>query len=120
MQVVIVGRDTYLSSFIAKSMERSGYSAACILYEKDVFSVIAAQNAALVIADLETDETERIRFCRGVKALKNPPKLFIIGSSFEEEAIMLNAGADDWIEKPYNTEVFLARVSALLRQSINR
>lgn len=120
MQVVIVGRDAYLSSFIAKSMERSGYSAACILYERDVLPVIEAQNAALVIADLEADETERIHFCRGVKDLKNPPKLLIIGSSFEEETVMLNAGADDWIEKPYKTDVFLARASALLRQSINR
>ena len=44
------------------------------------------------------------------------PVIVLTGRSGEEETVMLNAGADDWIKKPYKTAVFLARVSALMRQ----
>lgn len=119
MKILIVGHDAELCAITGKILERSGYTAVCRVYDAETPESISRDTPALVIAELETDENERIRFCKAVKSLGSPPKLMLIGRSSEEETNMLNAGADDWIEKPYRTDVFLARVSALIRQCGN-
>ena len=115
MKILIVGYDAEITALTGKILERSGYDIVCRSYMPGADS-IESENIHLVIAELETDENERVRFCKTVKSIKRPPKLLLIGRSGEEEIPMLNAGADDWIKKPYKTAVFLARVSALMRQ----
>ncbi len=115
MKILIVGYDAEITALTGKILERSGYDIVCRSYIPGA-DLIESENIQLVIAELETDENERVRFCKTVKGIKRPPKLLLIGRSGEEEIPMLNAGADDWIKKPYKTAVFLARVSALMRQ----
>ncbi len=115
MKILIVGYDAEITALTGKILERSGYDIVCRSYMPGADS-IESENIQLVIAELETDENERVLFCKTVKSIKRPPKLLLIGRSGEEEIPMLNAGADDWIKKPYKTAVFLARVSALMRQ----
>ncbi len=117
MGILIAGYDAELTALTGKILERSGYNTVCCSScGSEVYSLAESKDIKLVIAEFETDETERIMFCKKIKSIKNPPKLILIGRSSEEEIQMLNAGADDWIKKPYKTEVFLARISALMRQ----
>lgn len=119
MKIMIVGNDCELAALTGKMLERSGYNAVCSSCGEEVTAQLENENIGLVIAELDNDENERICFCKAVKGAKKPPKLLLIGRSGEEEIPMLNAGADDWIKKPYRTDVFLARVSALMRQCEN-
>lgn len=119
MKILVVGYDAEITALTGKILERNGYGitlASCI---SEAETLIGSKNFCLVVAELDNDETERIRFCKTIKAMHRPPKLFLVGRSGEEEIPMLNAGADDWIKKPYKTAVFLARVSALMRQYKN-
>ena len=116
MKILIVGYDAELTLLTGKILARSGYDIVCCSCMDEVLTLIARGDIGLVIAELESEEPERVRFCRAVKETQKPPKLLFIGRSGEEETVMLNAGADDWIKKPYKTAVFLARVSALMRQ----
>ena len=119
MKIMIVGNDRELAALTGKMLERSGYGAVCCSCGEEIPVQLENENIRLVIAELDNDENERIRFCKKVKSTEKPPKLLLIGRSEEEEIPMLNAGADDWIKKPYRTDVFLARVSALMRQCEN-
>lgn len=116
MKILVVGHDAGITALTGKILKRSGYDIICCSCIEDVPKAIERENIRLIIAELENDEIERIRFCKMVKSIDKPPKLFFIGRSGEEEISMLNAGADDWIKKPYKTAVFLARISALMRQ----
>ncbi len=118
--VLIVGYDAELTALTGKILERSGYDTTCCLSDiSKILSFIESKSIKLVIAELESDENERIKFCKTIKSVNNPPKPILIGQSSEEEIQMLNAGADDFIKKPYKTAVFLARISALMRQCKN-
>jgi DNA-binding response OmpR family regulator len=117
LKILLVHHDAELAALTGKSLERKGYDVTCCSDISETASLIERQNIRLVIADFEADETERLQFCKTVKSTSNPPKLLFIAGSGEEESSMLNAGADDWMKKPYKTPVFLARISALLRQS---
>lgn len=115
LEILIVGHDTELADLTGKILKRKGYDACSCRDISDAEKLISRENVRLVIADLETRQSERLQFCKSIKGMEKPPKLLFIGRSGEEETIMLNAGADDWIQKPYKTAVFLARTSALLR-----
>ena len=117
MNILIVAHDTELAALTGKLLERRGYCVTCCGNSLDAHKLLKDKNIRLVIADLETDEKERLLFCKSVKSTDNPPKLLYIGKSSEEEIPALNAGADDWIKKPYKTAVFLARTSALMRRT---
>lgn len=116
MKILVVGHDAEITALTGKILKRSGYDTICCSCIQDVPAAVEGENIRLVIAELEADEIERIRFCKTVKSTDKPPKLLFVGRSGEEEISMLNAGADDWIKKPYKTAVFLARISALMRQ----
>lgn len=102
-----------------KILKRKGYDVACCCDVSESFDLIEREDIRLVIADLETDQEGHLQFCKAFTSLANSPKLLVIAGNGEEESAILNAGADDWIKKPYKTPVFLARISALLRQNGN-
>ena len=119
VKILIVGHDAEITAIVGKILRRSGYEITCCADKDGAAELIEKQNIRLVIADLEADEKERICFCKTIKNMAKPPKLLFIGNSGEEESKILNAGADDWIKKPYKTAVFLARTGALMRRCIN-
>ncbi len=119
MKILIVGHDAHLAALTGKILERSGYDTVCCSCIAEISELFESKNIGLVIADMEAEESERIQFCKMVKGINKPPKLLFIGRSSDEEIPMLNAGADDWIRKPYKTDVFIARISALMRQRKN-
>ena len=118
MNILIVGCDEELTALTGKILLRKGYDVICITNIEQAPVLVEQENVRLVIADIETDEVKCFEFCQLIKSMKKPPKLLFIGKSDEEESRTLNAGADDWLKKPYKTAVFLARISALLRQSL--
>lgn len=117
MKILIVGNDAELTALTGKILERKGYDVICCADIGELPILLDRENIRLVIADIEADESERLQFCREVKSMSKAPQLLFIGRSSEEEISILNAGADDWLKKPYKTAVFLARISALLRRS---
>lgn len=118
MKILVIGYDEELTALTGKILERQGYDVVCQTDLRKAWEVIECESVRLVIADIEAEESERLEFCKAVKGLRKPSKLLFIGKSGEEESRALNAGADDWLKKPYKTSVFLARISALLRQCI--
>ena len=116
MKILIIGYDAELTALTGKMLSRKGYNTICSTDSGEVLSLIERENIRLVIADIETDEAERLKICRLIKSTQKSPKILFVGRSSVEEIKALNAGADDWIKKPYKTAVFIARVAALMRQ----
>ena len=72
----------------------------------------------LIITDLQMPEMDGIEFCRAVRKLSTLP--IIVLSVRGEEGIKvqaLDAGADDYVTKPFGIDELLARVRAALRRS---
>ena len=119
MKILIVSQDAELAVLTGKTLNRRGYDVSCCCDVSEISALIEREEVHLVIADLEIDQEERLQFCKTVKNTQNPPELLFLSGNADEESSILNAGADDWIKKPYKTSVFLARISALLRRGGN-
>ncbi len=94
------------------------------------YSVLEAADAAqcrsallhndidLVILDIMLPDGDGIELCREIKAKYDIPILFLSALSENEDIITaLRAGGDDYLPKPYDIQVLIARVEARLRAS---
>jgi two-component system, OmpR family, KDP operon response regulator KdpE len=71
----------------------------------------------LVITDLQMPEVDGLEFCRRVRKYSDVP-IIVLSVKDDEKTIVeaLDAGADDYVTKPFATNVLLARVRANLRR----
>ena len=78
-------------------------------------SLARARNPDLVILDLNLPGIGGIEVCRRLRGLLTAPILVLTASAGDEHQLIgFSAGADDYVSKPFNTQVLIARIRALL------
>lgn len=84
-------------------------------------TVAAAERPDLVILDLGLPDRPGLQICRELRDWTSVPILVLSARhSDEEKATLLDAGADDYVTKPFSTVELQARVRALLRRTAHR
>lgn len=75
-------------------------------------------NADLILLDINLPYYDGYYICREIRKVKNTPIIIVTSRNSDMDEIMsMNLGADDFVTKPYNTQVLLARIASLLRRS---
>ncbi|MBC8086301.1 MAG: response regulator transcription factor [Phycisphaerae bacterium] len=78
----------------------------------------AAEQPALIILDLGLPDREGVDVCRDLRAFTSKPIIVLSARHQEREKVaLLDAGADDYITKPFSTAELQARVRAQLRRA---
>jgi two-component system KDP operon response regulator KdpE len=79
---------------------------------------VAAERPSLVVLDLGLPDTRGIEVCREIRRWSTVPIIVLSARYADEEKIaLLDAGADDYVTKPFNPDELRARVRAQLRRS---
>lgn len=117
-KVFIIEDDIKLRSELMVFLEKYGYETAWT----DNFSRAAEQALAsgsqLVLLDVNLPVSDGFRICREIRAQSTLPVMIITSRDSEVDELMsINLGADDFITKPFNTQILLARMEALLRRA---
>ena len=78
----------------------------------------AAEAPALIVLDLGLPDMEGLDVCREIRSWSTAPIIVLSARhSDTEKAALLDAGADDYVTKPFSTVEFMARVRAQLRRA---
>jgi two-component system KDP operon response regulator KdpE len=79
----------------------------------------AAEQPVLIVLDLGLPDTSGSQVCIEIRKWSDAPILVLSARHSDQEKVeMLDAGADDYVTKPFSTIEFKARVRALLRRSV--
>ncbi|MGL4737141.1 MAG: response regulator transcription factor [Cellulosilyticaceae bacterium] len=83
-----------------------------------ILSVATTTNAQLILLDINLPMYDGYTICREIRKQSQIPIIVVTSRNSDMDELMsMNLGADDFVTKPYNTQILLARIAALLKRT---
>ena len=117
-KIIIVEDDKEIREELKILLENSGHKVKLIEDFDNVADKIIQENPHLVLLDINLPNKSGYEICSKVRAVSKIPIIFVTSrnnSMDELKGIML--GGDDYIEKPYNVPILLARIQNILNRT---
>lgn len=118
MNILIVQRDKEMQTYLKKGLRESGYITEVCSDLEEAYYLVETDNYDLIITDIVISGGSGIDLC--FKVRENNKKIGIIFLSsegrVEKKIEALDAGADDYIVKPFSFIELLSRIRAVLRR----
>lgn len=116
-QILIVEDDEDTSEIVRLLLEKAGYDSIAVERGEDALAEIANSSPDLVLLDLGLPDIHGLEVLRRVRDQSFLPMIVLSGRTHEQDKVLaLEAGADDYMAKPFSSEELVARVGALLRR----
>ena len=117
-KILIIDDEQPTAEAISLLMQQSGYEARHALSGQQGLRIAYQQQPDLVILDAVLPDRDGWAICRQLRELADMPIIFVSARNSKEDVIKgLELGADDYVAKPFDNEVLLARVKACLRRA---
>jgi DNA-binding response OmpR family regulator len=116
--ILLVDDDALMRRSLAFHVEQAGYQVHTAANAEDAISFVRTSPPDLVILDIGLPGMDGLDALRQIKAQHNLPVIFLTGRRRElDEVVGLELGADDYITKPFDVDVVLAHIKAVLRRT---
>jgi DNA-binding response OmpR family regulator len=114
LRVLIVEDDPAIGTQLARGLTRVGCRPTVVRRASDALGV----DASLILLDLGLPDLDGVQLCRQLRQRSAVPIIIVTARSAEPDRVdALDAGADDYIVKPFGFEELTARMRAVLRRS---
>ena len=116
--ILIVDDDKLLRRSLSLQLEQAGYRASTASNAEDAIALARRDPPDLILLDVGLPGMDGLEALRHIQTEMDVPVIFVTARRRElDEILGLELGADEYITKPFNPDVLLARVKAVLRRS---
>ena len=117
-RVLIVEDDRSIAQSVREAAAAWGFDARCAENFRDVAGEFAAFAPHLVLMDIGLPFFDGYYWCREIRRASSVPIIFLSSASENMNIVMaMNMGGDDFIAKPFDLSVLIAKMQALLRRA---
>ena len=117
-RVFIVEDDRAIASAVVRQLESWGMETRCAQDFRQVTAEFSTYDPHLVLMDVRLPFFNGYHWCQEIRRVSKAPIIFISSASDSMNVVMaMNMGADDFIAKPFDLNVLMAKIQALLRRS---
>ena len=118
MRILVVEDEHRIANMIKKGLEQERFAVDIAYTGNDGYDLASSEDYDLIILDLMLPGLSGLEICKQLRArhFHTPVLLLTAKSQIQDKVEGLNAGADDYVTKPFSFEELLARVRALTRR----
>jgi two-component system, OmpR family, alkaline phosphatase synthesis response regulator PhoP len=119
--LLVVEDEDDIQELIAYNLKKEGFKILKAESAEKAYGTVLSEKIDLIILDIMLEGMNGIEFCKKIKNdedLKKIPVIMLTAKGEEEDIIKgLEAGADDYITKPFSPKILSARVKTVLRRN---
>ena len=120
-RVLVVDDERAIQRALKATLEAAGYHVEVVGTCADALAQVALKPPDLVLLDLLLPDGTGDEVAREIRTWSNVPILLVSAVGDERDKVKaLDAGADDYVTKPFGIDELLARVRAMLRRAVDR
>lgn len=117
-KILIVEDDKKLREELKIFLEKHGYEAVILEKFDNTIAELLESKADLVLLDINLPYMDVEYICKEIRKVSNVPIIIVTSRDNElDELLSINNGADQYITKPYNIQILLAKIERLLQRS---
>ena len=119
MRVLLVEDEHKIASYVKRGLQESGYAVDAVFTGRDALDWIGAAPYDLIILDIMLPGIDGLTVCRELRQRgdRTPVLMLTARDDVDDRVSGLDAGADDYLVKPFAMKELLARLRALTRRT---
>lgn len=115
--IMIIDDNEQLQNEIGNLLAINGYSVLKTKEFDKVPQVVKESSPDLILLDINLPNDDGFKICTEIRSFSKVPIIFITSRNTNiDELMAITLGGDDFITKPYNTQILLARINALIKR----
>lgn len=117
-KIMIVEDDVKIRKIVAETLIKWKYDVIEIAEFDQVLSDFEKAQPDLILLDINLPSFDGFYWCQQIRSVSRVPIIFVSSRNQNMDIIMaMNMGGDDFIQKPFDLDVLIAKISALLRRN---
>ena len=117
-KILIIEDDEVIREELQNFLKKYGYEVKAPIDLNNVIEYVENENANLILLDINLPVFDGYYICREIRKTSDVPIMIVTSRDSDVDELMsMNLGADDFITKPYNTEILLARITNILKRT---
>ena len=118
LKIIIVEDAITIREELKTFLTKYGYEVLAPSTFENILQYIERQQANLILLDINLPVFDGYHICKEIRKKSDIPIIIVTSRDTEMDELMsMNIGADDFITKPYNTQILLARIASILKRS---
>lgn len=117
-KIIIIEDDEVIRGELQSFLKKYGYEVKAPIDFNNIIEYVKNENTNLLLLDINLPVFDGYYICREIRKTSDVPIIIVTSRDSEVDELMsMNLGADDFITKPYNTEILLARITSILKRT---
>lgn len=118
MKIFVIEDEETICEELIKFLGRYGYECKSSNDFQNIVEISLTSEADLILLDINLPYRDGFQICREIRKQSNVPIIVLTSRNTDlDELMSLNIGADDFITKPYNAQVLLARIQKIIERT---
>lgn len=117
IDILVVEDNIEMGTLLCDFLESEGYSALLCVSGEEAVESFKAQGAKLIILDIMLPGIDGLAVCREIRESSNTPILMVSAKTEKDDKLNgILLGADDYIEKPYDIDILIAKIHGIFKR----
>ncbi|EPY2276540.1 response regulator transcription factor [Clostridium sporogenes] len=117
-KILIIEDDEVIREELQNFLIKYGYEVKAPIDFNNIIKYVENEHVNLILLDINLPLYDGYYICREIRKTSDVPIIIVTSRDSDVDELMsINLGADDFITKPYNTEILLARITNILKRT---